>query len=98
MPCTDGGPSHQQIQDEINIKAAFCGAMMVLDRMGLVDEIDFAESGITKKWLEAWWDNHKREDKERNERELREKKREQDKKQALSKLSPDELIALGLVR
>lgn len=79
-----------------NIEAMLCGAMTVLERHGLIGEIDFKEVGFTQTQYANWWAGHKRKDEVRRQREREERIRARTKAEALKKLTPAERKALGL--
>lgn len=89
MPCQsdpDDSYIYQQLDDAT--KAA-CEALTMIEETG-VDFRHLSEATL------AWWTEHKRKDAERKEfeRELAETKLR--RQQAMSKLSPEELKALGV--
>lgn len=65
-----------------------CEACRLLEQNNIID--------AASRKLIRWWIAHKKTDKERIERELQEKRREQVRKEALSKLSDEERRVLGL--
>ena len=101
MPCMSYGDEDSVRERTLSLqnkflKAALCAAMKVIELHSSVDVIDYKEGGFSKRRLLRWWENHKREDKERKEREELEKNRNKLKKSALEKLTPEERSALGL--
>lgn len=97
-------------QEAGRLRALVCAILSVLDRAEKIkmfhnsvetvfNSIDWYEAGITKKWAERWWAQHKKEDAERREAERRERiakrKRRKLRAKALGKLSSDERVALG---
>lgn len=59
-------------------------------------DVDWAEVGVSRKMVEAWWEAHKKEDERRRVREAKEKEKEQKRKAALAKLTAEDRKALGL--
>lgn len=100
MPCTDGGPTYEQTQEPRRIAAALCALLTFFEAEGTIrqtlDKMDWDEAGVSRLWVEGWWDEHKREDTIRREQEAQERDRRIARQAALSKLSPDEREALGL--
>lgn len=100
MPCSDGGPSYEQIQEQRNIPAILCALLSSLEARGSLDEAliacDWAEAGVSRQWTEAWWRRHKVEDAERREREERHRDREALREATLRKLTGEEKSILGL--
>jgi hypothetical protein len=78
MPCNESG-GHDHLYQEISfLSAALCAllrstetAFPSADRFAaaLDEVIDWREAGIEKDRLLAWWEDHKRRDLERRERE-----------------------------
>jgi hypothetical protein len=62
----------------------------------LLYKVDWAEAGVSRKAVEAWWKGHKREDAKRRKAEAEKKRKEELKAAALSKLTPEERSALGV--
>lgn len=81
-----------------NFEAALCAVLSVCEseNINVIDMIDYAEAGITKKQVESWWKNHKAKDAKRREAEREAKRKEELKQKALKKLSPAERKALGI--
>lgn len=100
MPCSDGGPSWEQLHEERGIKASWCAILTVLERGGLLDrvleECDWNEAGVTKQEVLGWWAGHKRRDAERRAQETASREQAAVATAARQKLSPEEQEALGL--
>jgi hypothetical protein len=100
MPCSDGGPSPEQIRDQRSIPAMLCGLLTVLERSdnldAVLDAMDWTEAGVSREWFDHWWPEHKREDAERRAWEAAERSRLAERRAALEKLSPAERAALGI--
>lgn len=103
MPCSDGGPTPEQMRlEERNrryLPAALCAVLTVLEADGLekaLDKLDYVEGGFTREWLEQWWAEHKEEDRLRREREATAAQREALREAAIAKLTPEEREALKL--
>lgn len=74
MPCSDGGPSREQVERERKeanaakrLPPMLCSACRALERLGF----DFDENPE----LSKWWDKHKKEDQARADKEEQERKR-----------------------
>lgn len=109
MPCfnddwdEDGNKvvlTHEQ-WNKMNIAAAaLCAISGALERVGhlgeTLDLIDWRGAGVTKKQFRVWWAEHKQEDEERLEREAAKAEIEKKKHDALSKLTAEERVLLGI--
>jgi hypothetical protein len=77
-----------------------CGLLTQLEKEGVIDlwlsSVDWAEAGVKRKTLEMWWKKHKKEDAARLAREAAAKRKDDLRKIAIGKLSPDELEVLGI--
>lgn len=95
MPCGDGGAPYTD-WDGINVRRALCGILTLIERTGedqlktILDGVDWAEAGVKQSWLIAWWEEHKRQDTERRQRERAAAVEAQLREAALAKLSPEE--------
>lgn len=106
MPCRNDlaeEESRRNDYDELGVvSATLCGVLTVLENTGsfdpVLDCVDWNEAGLTKRKAIAWWIKHKREDEARREKERAEKTAMGLQKNALNKLSDEELKALGLKR
>ena len=100
MPCSDGGPTHEQLQKaRREAEVAKAGLCMMLSIYGIptISHADaYKESGISRVELMRWWGQHQKEDERRRKREAEQKKKRELQKLALNKLSPEEKKALGL--
>jgi hypothetical protein len=80
--------------------ARLCAVFRVLERRGLLNEVldnaNWAGSGVSQRSTEAWWSEHKALDQQKKEREIAEEQRKRDREAALAKLSTKERKALGL--
>lgn len=93
-----------------NLEAAFCGVLTVLrdaehvkdlfgdnDNVGaILDNVDWREAGVKRKWVEDWWIKHQEEDIERRKREAAEAEAQAARRRALAKLSKEDRAALGI--
>ena len=94
MPCSDGGPSWEQVKAEErkvkeeferkkNIEATLCGAFSLLSKLKLkgnfIDLLDYKEMGVSKEWVSKWWKEHQEEDRQRIAREQAERKSREDR-------------------
>lgn len=88
MPCTDGGPSYEQIQEEKEFHNAM--TRLSCEYCKAIERGDVKDVKSVPKWAKKWWKNHQDSDvkREREEKENREwtKKR----KAALAKLTDEE--------
>ena len=112
MPCvSDYGPDPAELrrsQEAIAkrekearlIKATLCGILRVLevpyDQGKIFELVDWKEAGVKRSDAEAWWNKHKMEDDLRRAKEAAEAHKKEIKKNALSKLAPEERAVLGL--
>lgn len=90
MPCTDGGPTHEQIKAEEkkakeqfyrhkNIESSLCGAFTLLEKTNpeFLNSLDYEEMGVSKDWIKNWWKEHKEQDRQRKAQQERRKLDEQ---------------------
>lgn len=108
MPCRSDGyedyarPSSPRGADREMLESTLCGLFTFLEKNKVpvlnevLDNLDYKEMGVSRKEVEAWWREHKREDENRRRREERARKKEELKNQALSKLTNEEKKALGI--
>jgi len=98
MPCDSGMENYSYYSEYMSLKNE-------LDRVSRLlcwvlqnnkNVIDFESSIKNDKDLTKWWEQHQKIDKERMERLEAEKKKQQLKKMALSKLTTEERKALGI--
>jgi hypothetical protein len=80
------------------LEAALCGIFTVLEKEDFfgLNAVDWKEAGIARKSVEAWWKSHKKEDAVRRAREAAAKRKDDLRKIAIGKLSPEELEVLGI--
>lgn len=101
MPCNDGGPSTNEVE-YANSNALLCAIVRVLEKSGNLDhvlnEIDWAEAGVTKATFFAWWERHKRMDGERRQREAETARVAALRRSAEAKLTPEEREAMNPTR
>ena len=106
MPCRDGGykdevrVSRESVTEHRMLEASMCGLLTQLEKEGVIglwlSSVDWAEAGVKRKTLEMWWKKHKKEDEARLAREAAAKRKDDLRKIAIGKLSPDELEVLGI--
>ena len=106
MPCMDGGyndevrVSREAVNEHKMLEASMCGLLTQLEKEGVIDlwlsNVDWTEAGVKRKTLEMWWKKHKKEDEARLAREAAAKRKDDLRKIAIGKLSPDELEVLGI--
>jgi hypothetical protein len=68
MPCS--GDGYVLLSDkQKDLGAALCAVLSVLERdvslAAVFDRADWTEAGVTREWVEHWWESHKRADEER---------------------------------
>lgn len=89
MPCSDGGPSYDDLQrqarDRDTVTRLACDRCKWLEKTGEVPE-----------WAREWWESHKAEDRRRIQEDAQARREEQIRKRALSKLTKEEREELGL--
>ena len=97
MPCNDGGPSPREVEYE-NTNALLCAIVRVLEKYDNLDhalnQVDWAEAGVTKATFHAWWERHKRLDAERRQREAETARLTALRRSAEAKLTPEEREAM----
>lgn len=86
MPCADGGYDYVNTRDYKELMNAFCSACTQLEKNKI--PIPLAAQTL--------WNEHKKEDQQRKQREKVEKEKELVRQKALQKLSPKEKDVLGL--
>ena len=109
MPCMDGGyndevrVSQESVTEHKMLEAAMCGILTVLEASAsgqsldyLLSYVDWKEAGVKRKTLEQWWKKHKKEDESRRAREAAAKRKDDLRKIAIGKLTPEELAILGI--
>ncbi len=111
MPCNDGADVRYYYEEDLKklkkVEAALCGVLTVLENVpddwginltvdDILDVVDWKEAGIKRAWLEDWWEEHKKEDASRREREEQNRITQAKRAEALSKLTPEERKLLGI--
>ena len=100
MPCTDGGPSAEQVFEARAMPAVLCAVFTELDRTGelaaLLSMCDWTEAGVTGEWVRLWWENHKAQDARRRDYERQVAARARLRAEAIGRLTPEERDALGV--
>jgi hypothetical protein len=107
MPCRSDGWDMPETpkrngMDIDQFEASLCAVFTVLEAMNdaaldqLLDKVDWKEAGVKRGHVEAWWKRHKREDEDRRKREAAEKRKDDLRKIAIGKLTPEELAILGI--
>jgi len=100
MPCSDGGPSQEQLFEERMMPAILCGILTELEARLAVDEVfaavDWDEVGCSQEYAKGWWAEHKRRDAIRHAEDARRAERERIAQAARARLTPAEREALGL--
>ena len=106
MPCRDGMEDFRRSEEYAEralIRAALCAVLTALERESggdlyenVLSFIDWKEAGVTEKEFRKWWKDHKMEDAERRAYEREERRKEEVRKFALSKLSDEEKKILGV--
>ena len=83
-----------------DFEAVLCGLFTETEADGelflWLGAVDWAEVGVSRKTVEAWWEAHKKEDERRRAKEAAEKIKEQKRKAALAKLTAEDRKVLGL--
>jgi hypothetical protein len=109
MPCSDGGWSDEvrvtrdDVAEHNMLEASMCGILTAFENKLGVDElnkvldlVDWEEAGVKRRTLGLWWKKHKAKDVERRAREEAARRKEELKASGLSKLTPEEKVALGI--
>lgn len=89
MPCHTDPPTQEEIY-QWDAPAAACEAIKLLFAHGL--------AGHLGPRTLSWWALHKAKDDAREQREAKQRAIDEATKSALAKLTPDEIMALGLKR
>lgn len=83
-----------------DFEAVLCGIFTSLEKYDekniSLNDIDWAEVGVSRKIVEAWWEAHKKEDERRRAKEAKEREKEEKRKAALAKLTAEDRKVLGL--
>lgn len=106
MPCRNDWPDEELNRREREgafTKAALCALLTAVNNAGFDPLaaksqiiIDWAEAGVTRKQMAAWWKQHKLEDERRREREAEQERIKKLKQEALAKLTAEEKAILGV--
>lgn len=115
MPCYDGTDRAHELAASLiahraqlqKVEAAFCAVLTRLEQDNLfgtvVSMIDWKEAGVSRKFFETWWKQHKAYDVRRREmeaeiiaRNAEKEARKKQKEAVLAKLTPEERNILGL--
>lgn len=106
MPCRDWTVDEAPLERRLHgmtiedFEATLCGLFTLFEKEGEIDwwtsRVDWKEAGVKRKTVETWWKKHKEEDAARRAREAAERRKEELKAHALSKLSAEERAALGI--
>lgn len=109
MPCydpRDSAPSVQFINKRLHglnieqFEAALCAILSATNnpvhgqKNWIFDQVDWKEAGVNRAAVESWWQKHQDEDQIRKSKEAAKAKRQSLKRQALSRLSKEEIEAL----
>lgn len=95
MPCIDYGAEEEFRNDQLNEATAIaCAALAVLEKSGLMGNINWEESGVTKLQLKTWWKNHKEVDELRRAEEKRKALAERVATNLRKNFTPEELAEL----
>lgn len=97
MPCYDGGAPYPPSRDEVlnrKMPAVLCGLVQALGPETVIQAIDWRAAGVTQAEFREWWALHVAEDNRRRQREAEQKRREELRRAAQNKLTPDELDAI----
>lgn len=101
MPC-GSFDNHSDSSCDDELTQFLCAAMSTIEwrSNGNMDayfkDTNFKECGTTKRALFGWWDSHKKEDIKRRKEEASERKLQNLRNKAISKLSASERKALGV--
>ena len=100
MPCTSYDPdevttTRQSLKRLHNCEAMLCAIVRKYGFSVASAAID-KECGVSLAWFQAWWERHKAKDMHRQEQEKQKNHEAKVKKNALSKLTAEELKILGI--
>lgn len=90
MPCTDGGPSWEDIQKEQRNHATI--VRLACDRCRELE----SRGGAVPDWALEWWNEHRTQDLRRQRYEAAAQRDAEIRKQAIAKLTPKERAELGV--
>jgi hypothetical protein len=90
MPCSDGGPTREQVEQERQDHQTM--TRLSCDRCREIE----ARGGVVPEWAQSWWQKHKRHDAARLEREAVARRQQEIRMKALSKLTKAEREELGV--
>lgn len=105
MPCFDGRDNCRDNSDYYlkplrKMEARMCGVLTVLEAKGhlkqTLDQVDWAEAGVSKDGLLEWWDTHKKQDAKRRKEDAKANKAAAEAKAAYDSLTPKQRKALGI--
>jgi hypothetical protein len=109
MPCTQTGSLEgdhilalqEQIKENKHVAAMLCGVMTVLEKHPemaerVLSEFDEKEAGFRVVQLKDWWEEHKRRDRARRQREAAAARRQREIEEAKAALTPKQRRLLGL--
>lgn len=88
MPCMDGGPAPDQREpydlNSAELEAVLCGVLTKLGDQAdaMIESLDHKETGVSPGSAYLWWQNHKRKDRMRQEREAAIKQKRMDEELA----------------
>ncbi len=95
MPCRCDDFESKSYDETDKLKTCLCTALNFLENMSYnLESIFNREDSHMYDWLNAWWTNHKLEDQRFKQMEIEKQKREILRKNALAKLTPEEISAL----
>lgn len=64
MPCYDGRDEHERLyrdrQAAARVEAVLCAVVTAFALKNVLANINLAECGVTKEWIEDWWAQHQR--------------------------------------
>ena len=103
MPCSDGGPSQEQIEHPHKVEALLCAVFHVLNVKNgpvplhdVLNAVNWTKAGVTREWAQNWWQDHQERDRRREKEEAKQAEQVKLRHNARSKLTTQELAALGL--
>jgi hypothetical protein len=90
MPCSDSGPSREEIERESRDHQTM--TRLSCDRCREIE----SRGGTVPSWGQEWWQEHKLRDAERLKRDHKVQREAEIRKQAIAKLTPEEREELGV--
>lgn len=109
MPCYDGRSvsiDADRLEELRKCEAVLCAILRAVNGAQsyapmaqlwtLLDHVDWQGAGVSRAWLQAWWQQHQQQDQDKARAEAMEKARGKVRREALAKLTNEERRLLGI--